>query len=358
MTSDRSWQAELRQCYEEYVSEIAALDSYVSKSQLLFERFRQLELDAVQSIKDQQFQEDNEVYNQLQSNNASKKGKKKKRKNKKKKKKKSNNQKNGSLEKASADVESSSSDGEDGGNVNDCTTGIILPSAVVVGSAPSTDCSSNSKASAQPTTNGATTYGGDFSQDIENIRATIPGLVKAWKSGAKNRLISLWRTAPRTRKEAILRQACPLLVHSIDDQFIIVNGNNKVYPQSSQQGIILTLESRLTIDNLVNELPELLDEVMDQFSWYAASLVTFAREIAVTSSSIFKHGNTIIPIGTDMVAVGPELEQFGLLFKVHTPFDSDVLVQHGLVSSADEFQPVLLVLNTLLQLQVGVLNQL
>jgi hypothetical protein len=145
-------------------------------------------------------------------------------------------------------------------------------------------------------------------------------------------------------------------VQNIDDQFSIINGR-KVYPKSFKQESILQLESRLTIDNLVNELPELLDEVMENFSWYTANLVTIAREIAVPNYSSSVHGNTIIPVGEAMVIVGPSFEQFGM-FHVHTSFDSEVLVQHGLVSSIDGFQPVLLVLNELLQLQIGVLNQL
>lgn len=353
MTSDRSWQAELRKCYQDYVREIEVADSYVPKNQLLCERFHQLETDAIQSIKKQQFHEDSEVQNQPQSNSL-KKDKKKKKKNKKKKKK-GNNKTNGSLHKMSADVESSS-DGEDDENDNDCTS-VNLPSAVLALAPSSTGGdSSNSKTSAKPTQLQGTSEGGEFFQDIENIRTTIPGLVTAWKSSEKDRLMRFWVAAPRARREAILRQACPLLVQNIDDQFSIINGS-KVYPQSFKQESILKLESRLTIDNLVNELPELLDEVMENFSWYAANLVTIAREIAIPNYSSSMHGNSVIPVGNAMVIVGPCFEQFGI-FHVHTPFDSEVLVQHGLVSSIDGFQPVLLVLNELLQLQVGVLNQL
>jgi hypothetical protein len=169
---------------------------------LLCERFHQLETDAIQSIKEQQFlQEDSEVHTQPQSN-SSKKGKKKKKN--KKKKKTGNNNKNGSLDKISADVESSS-DGEDDENDSNCTS-FNLQSAVAV--APSsTGDSSNNKTSANSTL--GTSDGGEFSQDIENIRITVPGLVNAWKSSEKDRLMTFWVTAPRARKEAILRQACP-----------------------------------------------------------------------------------------------------------------------------------------------------
>ncbi len=46
-------------------------------------------------------------------------------------------------------------------------------------------------------------------------------------------------------------------MQSIDDQYIIVDGN-KVHAQSLQQ-IILELESRLAVDRLVDEIPDVLD---------------------------------------------------------------------------------------------------
>ena len=83
--------------------------------------------------------------------------------------------------------------------------------------------------------------------------ATFKSTPSAWC--AKKKIFSLWNTA--STKESIPREACPLLVQSIDDQYIIVDGN-KVHAQSLQQ-IILELESRLAVDRLVDEIPDVLD---------------------------------------------------------------------------------------------------
>ena len=233
MTSDRSWQAELRKCYQDYVREIEVADSYVPKNQSLSERFHQLETDAIQSIKEQQFQEDSEVHNQPQSN-SSKKGKKKKKNNKKKKKK--SNNKNGSLVRLSAEVESSSDDDDDDDDGdNDCNSGSLPPAVGLAPSSTAGDTSSNNTSVKKASDDG------NILQGILNIRDTVPELLLAWKSSGKDRLMAFWAIAPRARKEVILRQACPLLVQSIDDQFSIINGN-KVYPQSFKQEIILEIE--------------------------------------------------------------------------------------------------------------------
>eukprot|EP01036_Dinobryon_divergens_P026664 gene26664-35340_t len=292
MTSDRSWQAELRKCYQDYVREIEVADSYVPKNQLLSERFHQLETDAIQSIKEQQFQEDSEVHNQPQSN-SSKKG--------------------------------------------------LAPSSTAG------DTSSNNTSVKKASDDG------NILQGIFDIRDTVPELLLAWKSSGKDRLMAFWAIAPRARKEAILRQACPLLVQSIDDQFSIINGN-KVYPQSFKQEIILEIERKLTIENLVNELPDLLDEFMNKFSWYTAKLVKTARTRVIPNLGITVYTRSI-PVGKFIVTVGTEIEHFGIS-KVVATFTNELLVQHGFVCSVEEFGPVLLVLQELLELQVGVLNQL